>query len=104
MVNIRPYKKNSLLFQQGFSHCSKNFKSLYILITPRFFPVVSKEQAAKEKRIADGVKEILAFRGFKVTNTVQDEDYIDVYGEKTEEGGKITIDTRTGEYVTRVKE
>ena len=53
--------------------------------------MVSKEQAAKEKRIADGVKEILVFRGFKVTNTVQDEDYIDVYGEKTEEGEKITV-------------
>lgn len=53
--------------------------------------MVSKEQEAKEKRITDGVKEILAFRGYKVTKVEQLEDYIDFYGDKIEDEETVTV-------------
>jgi len=45
----------------------------------------SKEQKAKEKRIIDGVKEILEFRGFQINNTKEDDDFLDVYAKKLNE-------------------
>jgi DNA-directed RNA polymerase subunit H (RpoH/RPB5) len=44
-----------------------------------------KEQLAKEKRIASGVKEILEFRGFKITKIKENDDFIDVYAVKVGE-------------------
>ncbi len=41
-----------------------------------------KEQLAKEQRIASGVKEILEFRGFKITTINEDDEFLDVYAEK----------------------
>ena len=41
-----------------------------------------KEQLAKEQRIASGVKEILEFRGFKITTINEDDEFMDVYAEK----------------------
>ena len=44
--------------------------------------MATKEQIAKEKRIASGVKEILEFRGFEITNVNEDDAFMDVYAEK----------------------
>ncbi|MHA1201507.1 MAG: DNA-directed RNA polymerase subunit RpoH/Rpb5 C-terminal domain-containing protein [Candidatus Heimdallarchaeaceae archaeon] len=41
-----------------------------------------KEQLAKEQRIASGVKEILEFRGFKITTINENDEFLDVYAEK----------------------
>jgi len=55
----------------------------------------SKEQKAKEKRITDGVKEILEFRGFQIKNTKEDDDFLDIYAEKiSEKKEKITAIAR----------
>ena len=55
----------------------------------------SKEQKAKEKRIMDGVKEILEFRGFQIKNTKEDDDFLDMYADKiSEEKEKITAIAR----------
>ncbi|MHA1828688.1 MAG: DNA-directed RNA polymerase subunit H [Candidatus Heimdallarchaeaceae archaeon] len=54
--------------------------------------MVSKEQYAKEKRIIKGVKEILEFRGYEIEKTREDDDYLDVYGNRiTEDGEKLVI-------------
>jgi len=54
--------------------------------------LVSKEQHAKEKRIIKGVKEILEFRGYEIEKTREDDDYLDVYGNRiTEDGEKLVI-------------
>ncbi|MCK5140719.1 MAG: hypothetical protein KAQ70_00860, partial [Candidatus Heimdallarchaeota archaeon] len=44
--------------------------------------MANKEQLAKEQRIASGVKEILEFRGFKITTINEDDEFMDVYAEK----------------------
>jgi len=44
--------------------------------------LVTKEQLAKEQRIASGVKEILEFRGFGITKIEENDDFMDVYAEK----------------------
>ena len=55
----------------------------------------SKEQKAKEKRILDGVKEILEFRGFQIKKTKEDDDFLDIYADKiSEEKEKITAIAR----------
>ncbi len=44
--------------------------------------MANKEELAKEQRIASGVKEILEFRGFKITTINEDDEFMDVYAEK----------------------
>ncbi len=44
--------------------------------------MATKEQLAKEQRIASGVKEILEFRGFEITKIKEDDEFMDVYAEK----------------------
>jgi len=44
--------------------------------------LATKEKLAKEQRIASGVKEILEFRGFEITKTKEDDEFMDVYAEK----------------------
>ncbi len=44
--------------------------------------MATKEQIAKEQRIASGVKEILEFRGFKITTINENDEFMDVYAEK----------------------
>ena len=44
--------------------------------------MATKEQIAKEKRIAQGIKEILEFREFEIKNIKENDDYLDVYAEK----------------------
>ncbi|MHA1400307.1 MAG: DNA-directed RNA polymerase subunit H [Candidatus Heimdallarchaeaceae archaeon] len=50
--------------------------------------MVTKDQAAKEERVKKGVEEILAFRGYEITDIKTDEDQIDFFASKTDEDGE----------------
>lgn len=52
--------------------------------------MVTKDQLDKEERVKKGVEEILTFRGYKITDTNTDEEYIDFFAEKTDEDGEET--------------
>ncbi|MHA2256178.1 MAG: restriction endonuclease, partial [Candidatus Heimdallarchaeaceae archaeon] len=50
----------------------------------------SKEQQAKEKRILSGIREILEFRNYKIKKTDENDDYLDIHGDRVEEDGEKT--------------
>ncbi|GAG85683.1 unnamed protein product, partial [marine sediment metagenome] len=50
----------------------------------------SKEQQAKEKRISSGIREILEFRSYKIKKTDENDDYLDIHGDRVEEDGEKT--------------
>ena len=50
----------------------------------------SKEQQAKEKRIKSGIQEILEFRSYKIKKTDENDDYLDIHGDRVEEDGEKT--------------